>query len=99
MVFSLSITPKQWLHHLFAGHEDMAICTTDHDHSHFTKAGYQCDCNNLVATSPYTPEPSFIIPGISLQHSTTYQATTTEALFSSVHSFFELRGPPATIGA
>jgi hypothetical protein len=45
--------PKQVLHNLLAQHKDVSSQKTN-DRLQFNSAGFNCDCNNIVATSPFT---------------------------------------------
>jgi len=94
LLFTISITPKKYLHDFFARHTHIVTNSSTNEQAHVTKAGYNCDCNNLVATSPFMDEadcivvvcpiiyPAFFVPFSNLLHGTSY-------------SFTELRGPPA----
>jgi hypothetical protein len=55
VLFVCSITPKRYLHHWFADHTDAALHTACHEDGIHAKAdGFNCDCNNWVATTPFT---------------------------------------------
>ena len=51
--FLLSITPKQVLHNVLADHSDIASKKVDGS-LQFNTAAFSCDCNSIVATSPFT---------------------------------------------
>ncbi|HMR90915.1 MAG TPA: hypothetical protein PKC69_01315 [Chitinophagaceae bacterium] len=96
LFFTLSITPKQYLHDLFAGHQDMAATAQSKD-TQVAKQGYHCECNSLVATSPFTEQDDipFIQPLVVYQPAAATHLT--ESFHSAFSRFYELRGPPAII--
>lgn len=95
--FLLSITPKQVLHNLAAHHKDQSAKKIhDKDRVQFNEFGFNCDCNSIVATSPFTETSSR--PGIHrLVHYSFYQEISSIPLSSSDHFYFTLRGPPAIV--
>lgn len=93
LVFALAITPKRFLHNIVANHTD-TYSKLSSGKNELTKTGYNCQIDNLVATSPFTatdekPEiklPAvFILPEVEI---------CTPNLFPA-HIYFSLRGPPA----
>jgi hypothetical protein len=55
VLFVLSITPKRYLHHWFANHTDVALHQQGTDGpAHLQQDGFRCDCDNPVATAPFT---------------------------------------------
>ena len=57
--FLFSITPKQALHFIAAGHTDQSSHTTKPgDQLHV--AAFHCNCNHVVATSPFIASATFI---------------------------------------
>ena len=97
LVFSLSITPKQYLHDVFAGHQDMAVTAKTSKETQVTKQGYHCECNNLVATSPFTTHESFK----DIEAPVVYRVAVVNELSQGFTSFrfnsHGLRGPPAIV--
>lgn len=93
--FLLSITPKQALHNLAAHHKDQsARKINDTGKLQFNEFGFNCDCNSIVATSPFTE--IFFKPEIpKLIHFSFYRKNILIPLSSSDHFYFKLRGPPA----
>jgi hypothetical protein len=91
-LFSLSITPKQWLHNIFADHKDFYTHTVG-DHLQFTKSGFHCDCDNLVVNTPFIhvdgPNES-----TGIQIFPAYEAIINNASTPGHDYFFHLRGPP-----
>ena len=94
MIFSLSITPKLYLHDLFARHSDILLSVPDDGKVHITQSGFSCDCNTLVSTSPFTDYAIEIDIKAPLDYSSFPCVFITPEYVSS-HSFIELRGPPA----
>jgi hypothetical protein len=95
MLFTLSITPKLFLHAVFADHTDVVYKKTGGE-TQVSKSGFSCDCNNQVATSPFiehddTPEPGIL---------TVYQLVVppfSSHLIASTPLYCALRGPPALL--
>ncbi|CAN5902032.1 hypothetical protein BH11BAC4_BH11BAC4_00670 [soil metagenome] len=93
--FLLSITPKQVVHSLAANHRDQpSKKNVDKSKIQFTGFGYNCDCDSIVATSPFT-ENTLLLEITPLVHLAVYKETTTVSLSSNDHFYFTLRGPPA----
>jgi len=95
--FLLSITPRQTLHSLVANHKDQsAKKNTDKDKLQFNEVGFNCDCNSIVATSPFTG--STFKPAVAkLIHFSSYEISSFTSLASADHFYFKLRGPPVMI--
>jgi hypothetical protein len=91
--FSLSITPRLFLHELFADHQDMVL--KEKQHSDFVgKDGFTCDINDLVATSPFT----YQYYELEFKQYSPYEkpvAFFVETVFRQVPHFNALRGPPS----
>ena len=94
--FLLSITPKQVLHSLCASHKDQAAGkTSTTGETQLGTAGFHCDCDSIVATSPFadvTEVISILCPTPQLIHHEELPV----AAVSSTHVYFSLRGPPAS---
>jgi len=89
----LSITPKLLLHTLSADHTDQPSKKIS-DKPEISQVGFNCDCNSIVATSPFTGSTDkFEIS--KLLHVTGYIESISVSLPSTDHFYFELRGPPA----
>jgi hypothetical protein len=93
--FILSITPKQVLHSIAADHKDQSSKKIN-DRLQFNEVGFNCDCNSIVATSPFT-EVSAKIGVPKLIHFSFYTESSSTSLSSSDHFDHTLRGPPAFI--
>jgi hypothetical protein len=90
--FLLSITPKQVIHNLVADHKDVSSHKTN-DRLQFNEATYHCDCNNIVATSPFleaAQNPDTQIP----QPVFAYTFSKPFSLFTAEQINLTLRGPP-----
>src|SRR5688500_7699630 len=95
ILFTLSITPKLFLHTIFADHADIVYKKSD-GKTQVSKNGFTCDCNNQVATSPFitheNPPEIGILP--------VYQSLITHfpsQIIASTQFYLELRGPPAIL--
>ena len=62
-VFAFSITPKIILHNVVANHKDTPFASNAEKNAQLNKAGFNCNCDNLVVESPFTDyyEPFQII--------------------------------------
>ena len=95
MIFALSITPKRFLHNVFAKHIDSKHDSTSDKPYQLTNSGYNCDSDNLVA------ESNFLNDLLSFQFpvSTNFSSyVVTNIPISSISAIYSpLRGPPARI--
>lgn len=93
-LFLFSITPKRYLHNLFAKHEDVVLKVSADDREHLCKSGFQCDCDRLVSTSPFVDDNHVLefIPLIYFGKPDTFVVI---SQYSSTPSLTGLRGPPA----
>jgi len=94
VLFSFSITPKRYFHDLLASHVDTSIQKKVSGNEEVNKSGFNCDCDTLVATSPFTEENSEIVISLLPVHISHYTSFIIP-LYTASHSFIELRGPPA----
>ena len=95
--FALSITPKRFLHDIFAKHIDNSkgpVKNNSHPYQ-LDNAGYNCDNDNLVAESSFEIEQqNFSFPVFFCFSAYTIQHIS----FSSTFGIYSpLRGPPAII--
>ena len=95
MVFILGITPKRYLHNIFAKHIDSKSQRNDSIPYQLSASGYNCDNDNLVAESAFTSDShllNFPIPIIFSNY------TLIDVTYSSVEEVYaSLRGPPVNI--
>jgi hypothetical protein len=92
MIFALGITPKIYLHQLFAVHRDIAHASPG-SADQIDKAGYRCSCDNQVVELPYLTG----LPVIELTPPQFFRvrlSTANISIPSSPHFIFRLRGPP-----
>ena len=95
IVFSLSITPKRILHDLFAKHIDNKPQKITHHLSQLSKAGFNCDNDNLVAESSFLSEfQIFSHPVFYCFSPYNFKHTSFQSV-SGIQS--RLRGPPVNI--
>lgn len=96
LVFSISITPKKYLHDAIANHKDKTALTAVGNDAQLTHTGFVCKCDNLVAESPFTNEVQHLefaqAAPVSIQ-----QASLLYHFYSTDVFFFELRGPPVPV--
>ena len=94
-VLLLSITPKQTLHSLTAHHKDESSKKiTDKDKVQFNHFGLNCDCNSIVATSPFTE--TSVLPEIQLHSSFSFSREIHATSYTSApFIYFSRRGPPS----
>ena len=92
MIFAMSVTPKRFLHNVFAKHIDSKSEKNNNKPYQLTNSGYNCDCDNLVAESTFINDlPSFYFP-VSASFSS---YVVKNISFSSISAIFSpLRGPP-----
>ena len=94
MVFALGITPKRTLHSVVANHKDAAAKSTKPAQGpELSRSGFNCQLDNLVCESPFTPEASsFYISATEVFP--VYLNHFVSAQYSFEHPSFGLRGPP-----
>lgn len=93
IVFAISITPTIFFHNLFANHVDSVKKRADTKGEQLDSVTFNCHCDNVVATSPFTQAAAQIFPSAELILSSS--AVEKEVAFkSSLHLFYSLRGPP-----
>jgi hypothetical protein len=94
VLFALSITPKKVLHDWIVNHTDGVTHTVKSDVAQLTKDGFNCNCQNLVAESPFTADYQSvdIKPGQSFVE---HPAIHLHQVYTSSYFFFQHRGPPS----
>ena len=93
VIFSFSITPKIAFHNLLAHHKD-THSTNRSEKDQLAKAGYHCDCDNLVVVLPFLDLPAYISKNV-FSGFVAIQVRTENQIHFIVHHIFGLRGPPA----
>ena len=91
-VFTLGITPKKTLHNWFAKHTDSTSSIAPGNTQQLTKAGFTCDCENLVAESHFITFSSLIVVNFPSVHSFVSFSISQLVSLSLFHN--NLRGPP-----
>lgn len=95
LIFTISTTPRRYWHDLFAGHTDTTVCDTPADgKQHLRDAGFQCDCNKLVATSPFTEQDEIVVASLPRLFYTPQQTSLSSVLLAVAEHVHALRGPP-----
>lgn len=91
--FLLSITPKQVLHFMVANHKD-SHASQPTGTAEVGAAGFHCDCNSIVATSPFTePFQSQLAVAVNAYHP--YISLPSKEVLSLTYFYYRHRGPPA----
>ena len=95
MVFALSITPKRFLHTVFAKHIDNKPGKNNDKPYQLTNSGFNCDSDNLVAESNFVGDHnSFEFPLFTSFSTYLFKNIS----FSSIVRIYSpLRGPPQNI--
>jgi hypothetical protein len=95
LIFALSITPKRFLHEVFAKHSDSRTKKNTDKPFQVNYQGFNCEVDNLVAQSPFESyQNSFAFPSSS---SFIPYIFSNVSFFSTEHVHSSLRGPPAII--
>jgi hypothetical protein len=95
LLFAFSITPRVYLHDLFANHEDLATYSAPDGEDELSVSGFQCNTQNQVAESPFTGHSL----QVAIASPVLYPTATTQHLITNVRLqvplVASLRGPPA----
>ena len=91
-IFMLGITPKKTLHGLFANHRDNTSSTAAGKTTEFSKAGFNCKCDDLVAESHFVTFSGLIVVNLPPVHSFVSFSISSPVSLSLFHN--NLRGPP-----
>ena len=95
LVFAFSIMPKLFLHDLFAGHVDYVHVKKTNAPFRVDPAGFNCDKDGVVATSPFLADEPAVVYYTFIPFSPYTPEET--ALSSANKIYYPLRGPPAEI--
>lgn len=93
-LFVLSITPRLYLHDWLADHTDTSYNKTEAGKAHVGKAGFSCDVNSWVATSPFI-EQEVMSEILLFSRYRQLVLHFPSQIIAQTHFLFELRGPPA----
>jgi hypothetical protein len=96
MLFAFSITPKLYLHAIFADHTDTVFKKPADGKTQVSKSGFSCDWSNQVATSPFIEHDDAFEIGILCVYQS-FIPHFPPQIIASTPFYFELRGPPAFI--
>ena len=97
VLFAYGITPKITLHNLVASHRDAkakSSLTDDPYATELSKAGFNCQCDNLIIESPFVAEtePPAMMPQVCYA---VFCDAFVADVYSSIVFSYSLRGPPA----
>ena len=95
VVLTFSIMSKQVVHDLIADHVDYKIAFSP-DETSVSQAGFNCDCDDLVVSSPYISTVTTCRLSVNLLYQA-YQIPAHEFIQLNSHITKDLRGPPASI--
>jgi hypothetical protein len=94
LVFAFSITPTIVFHNWLANHSDTVKKSTHTNGDQLGKKTFNCNCDNIVAESPFT-EPDKAIITYPTQCFSLHKAEPQVQSTSSPYFLYSLRGPPA----
>ena len=92
IVFVLGITPRITLHNWFAHHKDSSYQLPANNRQQLSTAGFNCNCENLVAESQFAAFSTTILFDVCIDHYRYFQRISSVATISLDHQ--HLRGPP-----
>lgn len=96
VLFAFSTMPKKLLHDWIVNHKDGVVVKKSAGADEISKAGFNCNIQNLVAESPFTSDSASITFDVPLVYN-----PVAGSFSSQVHSaavfFYSLRGPPSVI--
>ena len=93
VLFAFSIMPKKMLHDWIVSHTDGVSVTAKSEVAQVGKAGFNCNCQNLVAESPFTTDGQWLDLTLHLSHATE-PGTSPSQVYTADLFFYSLRGPP-----
>jgi len=93
ILFLFSAFPRQWLHDIFAGHVDRISRVIDDRNDHITIAGFSCDCNSVVVSSPFISYQQCMLSPVVREYSSFITQISTPVIAATSLSY-SLRGPP-----
>lgn len=94
-LFAFSITPKIIIHALVVHHKDITVTLNDGKTDQYNKAGFHCNCDNLVVELPYLYYP-ISLQLVAPESFKTYQIRADHQFYYAENFIFGLRGPPFT---
>jgi len=92
VIFVFGITPKRFLHNIFAKHIDNSLQSNTDKPFQLNKSGFNCDCDNLVAESTFLNDLQVFAFPLSFSYSS---YSIKDISFTSATKVYSLlRGPP-----
>lgn len=95
LLFTLSITPKRFLHDAFAHHQDVITYASSDSQDQLSNDGFNCDTHSVVAESPFTGHSPVIQADPPVVFVTPFATQLHAALHLQAVPATDLRGPPA----
>lgn len=95
MLFTFSITPRHWLHDLFANHTDTVAAVAHDGNDHLHVQGFNCDCYSVVTHSPFTCDHHTCRLSLPVAYSGSITCNLLSPNYLQAFLQQELRGPPA----
>lgn len=93
IIFAISITPSIVFHDWFANHTDSVNKAVEHKGDQLSTPLFNCQCNHLVAESPFTETINTVI-SVALPVFREHDINKDVQFKSCVDLFHSLRGPP-----
>jgi hypothetical protein len=93
LLFTLSITPRQWLHDAITGHKHSYAGFGKETGFQTSKANFQCNWDHQLVESPFTMQPDFQLTHPAISHSARITFYTLSE-YSAQLTHSSLRGPP-----
>ncbi|MBC7949673.1 MAG: hypothetical protein H7Y42_17435 [Chitinophagaceae bacterium] len=94
LLFTVSATPKQWLHDFLTGHKHCYAQSEETNGVRESRSGYQCNWVNPELESPFNIEPIFTTYTPTVVYPT-HEENRVGYFYSSQRILSSLRGPPA----
>ena len=93
LVFTFSATPKKYLHDLVADHTDLPAAQLDQQTKVIVKAGFNCQCEDLVVSTPFIEAAFSTEISLPKLHMEAAAASCREVNLTTQYAK-DLRGPP-----
>ncbi len=94
LLFTFSMAPKKYLHDLVADHTDFYGYSNGDNETTVSKAGFNCDCEELVVTAPFVPASFSADFALPTQHNSF--VISFHRQFNLITQYTkDLRGPPS----
>ena len=93
VIFAFSVTPTIFFHNWLANHKDSVRKLPSDNRDHVTKRIFNCQCDNIVAESPFT-EPAAVIAVPVVKPLSSQKCDKAIHFPFAPYIFHALRGPP-----